>query len=232
MLSPLDLPVTETDEAALLQSTSFIESEAPEVIRFAREAVSDAKNDVEKGVMLYYAVRDEIRYDPYRITLGEDCYRATTVLRERAAYCIPKAVLLTAAARAVGIPSALGFADVKNHLTSEKLLKAMGTDLFIYHGYSMLKLDGNWVKATPAFNLSLCEKFGVKPLEFDGRSDALFHPYDAQNRRHMEYVNERGIFADMPFEEIVSQFRSLYGKFFQQDLSDSSNFEEEKPLKI
>ena len=232
MLSPLDLPVTETDEAALLQSTSFIESEAPEVIRFAREAVSDAKNDVEKGVMLYYAVRDEIRYDPYRITLGEDCYRATTVLRERAAYCIPKAVLLTAAARAVGIPSALGFADVKNHLTSEKLLKAMGTDLFIYHGYSMLKLDGNWVKATPAFNLSLCEKFGVKPLEFDGRSDALFHPYDAQNRRHMEYVNERGIFADMPFEEIVSQFRSLYGKFFQQDLSDSSNFEEEKPLKF
>ena len=232
MLSPLDLPVTETDEAALLQSTAFIESDAPEVIRFAREAVSDAKNDVEKGVMLYYAVRDEIRYDPYRITLGEDCYRATTVLRERAAYCIPKAVLLTAAARAVGIPSALGFADVKNHLTSEKLLKAMGTDLFIYHGYSMLKLDGNWVKATPAFNLSLCEKFGVKPLEFDGRSDALFHPYDAQNRRHMEYVNERGIFADMPFEEIVSQFRSLYGKFFQQDLSDSSNFEEEKPLKF
>ena len=232
MLSPLDLPVTETDEAALLQSTAFIESDAPEVIRFAREAVSDAKNDLEKGVMLYYAVRDEIRYDPYRITLAEDCYRATTVLRERAAYCIPKAVLLTAAARAVGIPSALGFADVKNHLTSEKLLQAMGTDLFIYHGYSMLKLDGNWVKATPAFNLSLCEKFGVKPLEFDGRSDALFHPYDAQNRRHMEYVNERGIFADMPFEEIVSQFQSFYGKFFQQHPSDSSNFEEEKPLEI
>ncbi|MEE8435421.1 MAG: transglutaminase-like domain-containing protein [bacterium] len=224
--------MTETDETDLLQSTAFIESDAPEVIRFAREAVSDAKNDLEKGVMLYYAVRDEIRYDPYRITLTEDCYRATTVLRERAAYCIPKAVLLTAAARAVGIPSALGFADVKNHLTSEKLLEAMGTDLFIYHGYSLLKLEGNWVKATPAFNLSLCEKFGVKPLEFDGRSDALFHPYDSQNRRHMEYINERGIFADMPFEEIASQFRSLYGKFFQQDRSDSSNFEEEKPLQI
>ncbi len=232
MLSPLDLPVTETDETELLQSTAFIESDAPEVIRFAREAVSDAKNDLEKGVMLYYAVRDEIRYDPYRITLTEDCYRATTVLRERAAYCIPKAVLLTASVRAVGIPSALGFADVKNHLTSEKLLEAMGTDLFIYHGYSLLKLEGNWVKATPAFNLSLCEKFGVKPLEFDGRSDALFHPYDSQNRKHMEYVNERGIFADMPFEEIASQFRSLYGKFFQQDRSDSSNFEEEKPLQI
>ena len=230
MLSPLELPVTVTDEAALLQSTAFIESDAPEVIRFAREAVSDAKNDVEKGVMLYYAVRDGIRYDPYRITLTEDCYRATTVLRERAAYCIPKAVLLTAAARAVGIPSALGFADVKNHLTSEKLLQAMGTDLFIYHGYSMLKLDGNWVKATPAFNLSLCEKFGVKPLEFDGRSDALFHPYDAQNRRHMEYVNERGVFADMPFEELVSEFRALYGKFFERDRSGSGKFEEEKPL--
>lgn len=232
MLSPLELPVTETDEAALLQATAFIESDAPEVIRFAREAVSDAKNDLEKGVMLYYAVRDAIRYDPYRITLTEDCYRATSVLRDRAAYCIPKAVLLTAAARAVGIPSALGFADVKNHLTSEKLLEAMGTDLFIYHGYSLLKLDGKWVKATPAFNLSLCEKFGVKPLEFDGRSDALFHPYDAQNRKHMEYVNERGVYADMPFEEIVTEFRSLYAKFFQQDRSGSGKFEEEKPLDI
>ena len=53
MLSPLELPVTVTDEAALLQSTAFIESDAPEVIRFAREAVSDAKNDLEKGVMIY-----------------------------------------------------------------------------------------------------------------------------------------------------------------------------------
>jgi len=200
------------------------------VVRFARQTVGDASDDVTRGVMLYYAVRDEFRYDPYRITLTERCFRATTVLHEGAAFCIPKAVLLAAAARAVGIPSALGFADVKNHLTTAKLREAIGTDLFIYHGYTLLKLGGRWVKATPAFNLSLCERFGVKPLDFDGRNDALLHPFDAQNRQHMEYVNDRGVYADFPFQEIASSFRSFYARYFSTDLRDGSTFEEETPL--
>lgn len=230
MQAPLHLPLKPSDEAAMLAPTRFIESAAPAVVRFARETAGDARSDVERGVMLYYAVRDAIRYDPYRITLGEDCFRATTVLREGAAFCIPKAVLLAAAARAVGIPAALGFADVKNHLTTRKLRDAMGSDLFIYHGYTLLKLDGRWVKATPAFNLSLCERFGVRPLEFDGRSDALLHPFDAQNRRHMEYVNDRGVFADFPFQEIASSFRSFYARYFEADLHGGGAFEEETPL--
>lgn len=230
MRSPLELPLKGSDGAALLQPTPFIESAAPEVVRFARETVSDATDDVERGVMLYYAVRDEIRYDPYRITLSEDCFRATTVLRERAAFCIPKAILLAAAARAVGIPSALGFADVKNHLTTRKLREAMGRDVFVYHGYTVLKLGGKWVKATPAFNLSLCQRFGVRPLEFDGKSDALLHPYDAQNRKHMEYLNERGLFADFPFQEIVTTFRSYYAGYFDRNLKSGDKFEDETPV--
>ena len=230
MQSPLKLPLQGSDGAALLQPTPFIESAAPEVVRFARETVSDATDDVERGVMLYYAVRDEIRYDPYRITLSEDCFRATTVLRERAAFCIPKAILLAAAARAVGIPSALGFADVKNHLTTRKLREAMGRDVFVYHGYTVLKLGGKWVKATPAFNLSLCQRFGVRPLEFDGKSDALLHPYDTQNRKHMEYLNERGLFADFPFQEIVTTFRSYYADYFDRNLESGDKFEDETPV--
>ncbi len=230
MLAPLHLPLEGADDPALLRPTRFIESTAPEVVRFARQTVGDAADDVERGVMLYYAVRDEFRYDPYRITLTEDCFRATTVLREGAAFCIPKAVLLAAAARAVGIPSALGFADVKNHLTTAKLRDAIGTDLFIFHGYTLLKLAGCWVKATPAFNLTLCERFGIKPLEFDGRSDALLHPFDAQNRKHMEYVNDRGVYADFPFQEVVSSFRRAYARYFGKELRDGRAFEEETPL--
>ena len=230
MLAPLHLPLEGADDTPLLQPTRFIESTAPEVVRFARETVGDAADDVERGVMLYYAVRDGFRYDPYRIRLVEECFRATTVLREGAAFCIPKAVLLAAAARAVGIPSALGFADVKNHLTTARLREAIGTDLFIFHGYTLLKLAGRWVKATPAFNQSLCERFGVKPLDFDGRSDALLHPFDAQNRRHMEYVHDRGVYADFPFQEVASSFRSFYARYFGQDLRDGRAFEEETPL--
>jgi transglutaminase-like putative cysteine protease len=230
MRAPLRLSLDEVDAQALLRPTPFIESAAPEVVRFARETAGDAGSDVERAVMLYYAVRDDIRYDPYRIVLEEQCFRATTVLRERAAFCIPKAILLAAAARAVGIPAALGFADVKNHLTTAKLHEAMGSDLFIYHGYTLLRLEGRWVKATPAFNLTLCERFGVRPLDFDGRSDALLHPYDAQNRLHMEYVNDRGVFADFPFQDVASQFRSHYARYFERDLQDGQAFEEESPL--
>jgi len=231
MRSPaLQQPLDQIDESLLLQPTPFIESDAPEVVRFARETVGDAADDVERGVMLYYAVRDGIRYDPYRIRLEEDCFRATTVLREGAAFCIPKAILLAAAARAVGIPAALGFADVRNHLNTEKLRAAMGTDLFIYHGYTVLRLAGRWVKATPAFNLTLCERFGVAPLDFDGRSDALLHPFDQHNRRHMEYVNDRGVYHDFPYREVVGSFRSAYARYFEAVQGKGPAFEEETPL--
>ncbi len=160
---------------------------------------------------LFYVVRDGIRYDPYSITSDPDDYRASTVLVQRAAYCIPKAVLLTALARGVGIPARLGFADVRNHLASKKLLARLGTDLFVFHGFTEFWLAGRWVKATPAFNIELCERFGVRPLEFDGHGDALFHEYSADGQRHMEYVAERGSFADLPLAEIMRAFAAHYG---------------------
>ncbi len=194
-----------------LRPTWFIDCDAPVVRRRAEEAVAGAASDEERARRLFYLVRDGIRYDPYSITRDPAGYRASAVLAQPAAYCIPKAVLLTALARAVGIPARLGFADVRNHLSSEKLLARLGTDLFVYHGYTEFWLGGRWVKATPAFNIELCERFGVKPLEFDGRSDALFHEFSADGRRHMEYVAERGSFADLPLQEIMDAFAASYG---------------------
>ena len=105
----------------------------------------------------------------------------------------------------------MGFADVKNHLTTPRLAEHMGgSDLFVYHGFTEFWLEGKWVKATPAFNLELCRKFRVMPLEFDGRHDSIFHPFDADDRRHMEYVRERGSHADVPVEEIKRVFRESY----------------------
>jgi hypothetical protein len=86
----------------------------------------------------------------------------------------------------------------------------MGSDLFVYHGYTELQLEGRWVKATPAFNVELCRRFRVKPLEFDGREDSIFHPYDEEDRRHMEYLRERGSHADVPVAEIMQAFREAY----------------------
>jgi len=166
--------------------------------------------EVDKAVALYYAVRDGVRYDPYRIDLRPGAMCASAVLRRGSGFCVTKAVVLAAAARTHGIPSRLGFADVRNHLTTERMRRAMRTDLFVFHGYTELHLDGRWVKATPAFNISLCERFDVAPLEFDGRRDSVFQQYDRKGQRHMEYVRYRGHFPDLPLDEMLAAFEEHY----------------------
>jgi transglutaminase-like putative cysteine protease len=192
-----------------LAAGRYVDSAHPAVVAFARDAVreGDAR---EIAVALYYAVRDGIRYDPYRIDLQPEGLTASRCLANGYGFCITKAALLAAALRVHGIASRLGFADVRNHLTSERLRRTMGTDLFTFHGYTEVWLDERWVKATPAFNLSLCERAGTHALEFDGRSDSILQPFDVSGRRHMEYVRERGSFADVPREEIIRDWDETY----------------------
>ena len=190
-------------------ATPTMDSDHPEIVSFAR-AHAQGANDREKAVALYLAVRDQIRYDPYRIDLSDHGMTASTVLAQGFGWCVPKAVLLAAVARAAGIPARLGFADVKNHLSTEKLRQTMKTDVFAWHGYTELWIDGAWRKATPAFNIELCDKFGLLPLEFDGVHDSLYHAFDRAGRQHMEYVNEHGSFDDLPLAQIRAVFAEVY----------------------
>jgi len=192
-----------------LSPATYIDSGHPAVIAYASKSAK-GETPLERAVSLYYAVRDGIRYNPFLDFSREESYQASHCIAAGEGFCIGKAALLAACARADGIPARVGFADVKNHLTTPALRARMGTDLFVYHGYAELLLDGNWVKATPAFNVELCRRFKVKPLEFDGREDSIFHPFDEDNRRHMEYLRDRGSHADVPVAEIMRVFRETY----------------------
>jgi transglutaminase-like putative cysteine protease len=194
-----------------LAPTWFIDSDHIDVQRFAIDSVDGATEQIEQAVRLFHAVRDGFRYDPYGTDHRPEAFRASAVLASSSNWCVPKSVLLTAAARSIGIPSRLGFADVRNHLTSRKLSEQMGTDLFVWHGYSELLLGDRWFKLSTAFNRELCERFGVKVLEFDGTDDALMHPFDEAGNRHMEYVRQRGSFDDLPLERILADFAEVYG---------------------
>lgn len=193
-----------------LESTYYIESAHPAIVQFAQDAAGDAVGPVAQAVRLYYAVRDGFRYNPYCMTFDKTRYQASFVLARREGFCIQKAILLAAAARALGIPARLGFATVRNHLATKKLIELMRTDLFVFHGYTTLFLNNAWVKATPAFDLALCEKFGTLPLEFDGTADSIFHPFDRAGQKHMEYVHDYGQFDDMPFDMMLDEFRTYY----------------------
>lgn len=211
-----------------LRPTECIDCHHREVAAFAEGVAGSERTDIGRAVALYYAVRDEFRYDPYRVNLTPEGMRASTVLENRYGFCIPKAVLLAACARALHIPSRLGFADVKNHLATEKLLRMMRTDLFVFHGYTELFLGNRWVKATPAFNNTLCERFDVKPLEFDGHHDSLLQQFNRRGDRYMEYVRDRGQYADLPLDEIVAAFYGHYPTLMAEaGYAVSGDFEEE-----
>ncbi|SMD05260.1 Transglutaminase-like superfamily protein [Desulfocicer vacuolatum DSM 3385] len=198
-----------------LKPTFFIDSDSPTIQEYSRDICRGVKSRQDKAIALYYRVRDDIRYDPYHFEDNQNFIRASAVLKRKAGYCVAKAVLLAAVARAQSIPARLGFADVRNHLVTKRLRDMMDTDLFIYHGYVELYLAGQWVKATPAFNGSLCSHFNVKPLEFDGIHDSIFHEFDTLGQRHMEYVNDRGIHADLPFDKIHAAFKKYYPRIFE-----------------
>jgi transglutaminase-like putative cysteine protease len=214
-----------------LKATYYIDSDNGEIRGFAGTVVNGAKTDIEKAVKLYYAVRDQIRYNPYSMSMDRKSYRASFVLSQKEGFCVPKAILLAAVSRVVGVPCRLRFANVINHLVTKRLKEVMKTDLFVFHGYNEFFLEGKWVKATPAFNLSLCEKFGVFPLDFDGTSDSIFHPLDREGRKHMEYVHDYGSFDDFPFEMFIDEQRRYYPHLVElageSDAPVTGDFEQE-----
>lgn len=194
-----------------LGATEFFDIDHPEVRSFTARAAGDAATDKERAIRLFYAVRDRIRYDPYRISFDPFDYRASSVIAAGYGWCVSKAGLLAACARVLGIPSAVGLADVVNHLNTEKLRRRMGgVDVFYDHGYTALHLDGQWIKAVPAFNIELCERFGVRPTDFDGEHDALYQEHDAQGRLHMQYQADHGTWSDLPLDQVKADFARHY----------------------
>ncbi len=199
-----------TDMRLYLQATPVIEADDPMVAAFAEKNAGDATDPRTRAIRLYYAVRDGIRYDPYSIDLSVDGLRAGTTLATRRGWCVAKAILLAACCRFMGIPARLGFADVVNHLSTARMREMMKTDIFYWHGYTSVFINDVWVKATPAFNIELCRRFNIIPLEFDGIHDSLYHPFDLAGNRHMEYLAQRGEFADVPIDAIRETFIREY----------------------
>lgn len=197
-----------------LRPTRFIDSDNPLVIDYANSLTQVGKSDREKAIDLYYGVRDGILYDPYHLVLDADAISASLTLKRGRGYCVEKSLLLAAVGRVHKIPSRMGFSIVKNHLSTQKFIDMLGSDKFVFHGYNEFWLDGKWVKCTPAFNKTLCDKFGVAPLEFDGLNDSIFHEY-AGEKKYMEYLHEYGQFDDLPFELFVSELKVHYPNLFK-----------------
>jgi transglutaminase-like putative cysteine protease len=185
-----------------LEPTFIINAEAEAIQTIAHELSVDSRDDIQTAVRLFYFVRDRIGYTVHVPRFDPEDFRATATLDRQRGFCIQKAVLLIALCRAAGIPARLGFAIIRNHLLPDNLLSILKTKEIPDHGFAELHLNGQWIKATPAFDLVTCQKNRFQPVEFDGVSQAIFRTRDMDGKPHIEYVLDRGRYADLPHEEI------------------------------
>jgi transglutaminase-like putative cysteine protease len=180
------------------------------IIDCGHKSIQEKANELEKGKegivkkarSLFNFVRDEIKYNPYLPRYLPEHFRASNTLARGEGFCVQKAVLLVALSRAMGIPARLRFAIIKNHLLPEKVAELLNTNILPDHGYTELYINGKWVKATPTFDLEMCQKNRIIPVEFDGINDAKFHSHTQDGKFHIEYILDRGPFGDVPLHEI------------------------------
>jgi hypothetical protein len=194
-----------------LLPTQGIDSDNVVIKQKAEDLIDGQGTNAEKAKTLFYWVRDQIKYTPIVPDEVFDGYRASDTLRRKKGFCVEKASLLAAFARAVGIPARIHLADIRNHLISERLMEVMQTNLFACHGYCEMFLGGDWIKATPAFDLVMCQENRIKPVEFDGKQDAIFHSHNVDGELHIEYVKDRGYYDHVPLDYMITTFEEIYG---------------------
>jgi len=204
------------DMEIYLQPTEFLNFHKKRVRDKAIKMTNGLKTNKEKAIVLFYWVRDKIRYNMFtyypKIKAN---LKASVTLRRGNGFCMSKAVLLSALARAIGIPARIHMVDIVNHKISKKIGDLMGTKAFYCHAYSELFLDGKWIKLTPVFDHETSLKGGFLPeIEFDGQNDALFATHDKDGNLFVEYVGDWGVYADVPIDKIDQIFTEKYPKWY------------------
>ena len=202
-----------------LIATDSIDCGKQSIKKKAENLTGGADNVVDKAVRIFYFVRDKIKYNPYLFTNVFKDFRASKILEKKEGFCIQKAVLLTALARASGIPARLRFADIRNHILNKKIMEFHQTSLLPYHGYNELYIRGKWTKAAPTFDLKLCEKHRIIPVEFDGINDATLHYRNLDGMLHIEYVQDHGYYYDLPFKKIIDANIQVFGSDYFEQIS-------------
>lgn len=176
--------------------------------------VAGMEGRMERMERWYLFVRDAIRYDPFAINLDPEENAASRTLENQRGHCVHKSVLLVAGFRAMGVPARVGLARVRNHLATAGLEEKLGTDILTPHGYAAFWDGARWVKCTPVFNRSLCERLGTPPLDWNPGSDMLFQPTDAAGGRFMEYLEDYGLHSALPLTFIREQLEEMYPHAF------------------
>ncbi|SHG48180.1 Transglutaminase-like superfamily protein [Thermosyntropha lipolytica DSM 11003] len=200
-----------------LQSDYCVNYDHPLIQNFIKDNNIMQLSPVERAVKLFYIVRDDIAYNMYAAFERDGhAYQASTILKKANGWCLQKAILLCALARAAEIPTRFVMVTMKNHKAQEEVFKTLGTNIFTPHTFNEFYLNGKWVKADATFDKNLCQKAGDPAVEFDGVNDALLPPYDLNGNRLIEYIEYLGTYSSIPWQLVIDKSREVYGDYLKK----------------
>ncbi|OZV69864.1 transglutaminase-like domain-containing protein [Winogradskyella aurantia] len=202
-----------------LESSYYLDYDHPTIQRLILEFKNDSTTQKEKAIGLYTKVRDQWKYDPYHIHLSKENYKASNIATRPTGNCVEKSILLVACFRAMQLPSRIHLGKVKNHLAVERLIEKFGSNELTPHGMVSVYLNGKWLKMSPAFNKTLCQKFNVAPLEFDGENNSFLQQFNEEGSLFMEYLEDYGHFEDVPLEFMKRNIKEHYPHIFDTNES-------------
>ena len=202
-----------------LNPSYFFDFENEEIQKLISTYKTESISDKDKTIEIYNFVRDNWRYDPFSISLLKENYKASSIAKRTSGNCVEKSILLIACLRGLEIPARLHLGKVKNHIAVERLIEKFGTNELTPHGMVNAFLNGKWLKMSPAFNATLCKKFKVAPLEFDGENDSFLQQFNSEGTKFMEYTDDYGYFKDVPLEFMLNNLKEHYPQIF--DTNDS-----------
>ncbi|MBT8233889.1 MAG: transglutaminase family protein [Saprospiraceae bacterium] len=193
-----------------LSETYYLDFSHPNIQEIIKSIDHDNENQMSVLTNVFLKVREEWKYNPYHINLNQQSFKASQIAQLDQGHCIDKSTLLIACLRALGIPARIHLAKVKNHIAVEKLVEKFGTNELTPHGYVGVFINEKWMKISPAFNQSLCDKFNVEVLGVNENEDAIFQQYNNDGNQFMEYLEDYGHFDDIPFNFIINNLNQNY----------------------
>jgi transglutaminase-like putative cysteine protease len=193
-----------------LQPTYYFDCDHPDIRNAVQSITGECKNQVEALQRLFLFVRDQIPYNMYAVTGNPMYYKASKILEMGTGFCVQKAILFTALGRAAGVPSRLVLVAIRNHLTPPEVVKLLGGNVFFPHAYSQFFLEGRWINVAATYDQPLCARLGAAVPEFDGYHDTLLPAFDLDGHQFIEYIENFGIFDDLPWQLIVDKMPEYY----------------------
>lgn len=194
-----------------LQATFYFDCDQPDIRNAVQSITGDCENQREALQKIYLFVRDQIPYNMYAVTGNQKYYKASKILEMGTGYCVQKAILFTTLGRAAGVPSRLVLVAIRNHLTPPDVVKLLGGNIFFPHAYSQFFLEGRWVNVAATYDQPLCARLGAAVPEFDGYHDTLLPATDLAGHKFIEYIENFGVFDDLPWQLIVDKLPEYYG---------------------